>query len=174
MFLQPASHGEPGLTLVLNWPHHEPVLDVIARLALAGPVRVIVGGNRFDAPQLARVIRRHTVHLDQTLARIEVVRPFTCYQTVTLLAETAVATPLLFLDALTPFYDESISDGESQRLAVATTAQLRRLKQQAPLLVTLRPPPTPARRGLLKLVRGTADRVYVYTPPQRTVQPTLF
>ncbi|KAA3660259.1 MAG: hypothetical protein DWQ04_19940, partial [Chloroflexi bacterium] len=150
-----------------------PILDVIARLALHGPVQVIVGGNRFDAHRLARVIRRHTVQLDETLARIQQARPFTCHQTIALLADTQPATPIVMIDMLNTFYDENISDAESARLVGMTVNHLCGLGKQAPVLLTLRPPTTPARAGLIKIVQGIVDWVYVYDAPESGHQPPL-
>jgi len=165
---------EWGVTAVFHLPNPDPILDVIAQLALLGTVQVIVGGNRFDAHRLARVIRQHTVQLDETLARIQQARPFTCHQAITLLAGTQPATPIVMLDMLNTFYDENISDAESERLVDVAAGHLRRLGQQAPVLITLRPPLTPTRAGLIKIVRGIADWVYVYDAPESTRQPPLF
>ncbi len=93
--------NERGITVVIDVPNTNTILEVIARLALLHPVRVIVGGNRFDVHQLARIIRRHTVRLDETLERIQQARPFTCFQALTLLAETPSTMPLVALDILT-------------------------------------------------------------------------
>lgn len=165
---------EHGLTVVVGLSHQQPVLEVIARLALHGRVQVVVGGNRFDAHRLARIIRRHTIQLDQTLARIHQARPFTCFQALKLLAETQPVTPLVAIDVLTTFYDENISDAESVRLVSLAVAQLQRLSEQAPVLVTVRPAAVPARAGLIKIVQRAASQLYIYEFPDKTVQPPLF
>lgn len=170
----PANPHAQGLTVVIGWPHHEPVLELVARLALAGPVRVLVGGNRFDAHQLARVIRRHTTRLDETLARIHLARPFTCYQVITLLEQTTGDVPLIFLDMLTTFYDDAISPQESKRLAHTAVAHLQRCQQQTPVLVTLRPTPPAAGFDLSPLIQVAADQVYIYSPPSAARQASLF
>jgi len=164
----------PGLTLVIGWPHQAALLEMAARLALQGPLRVIVGGARFDAQQLARSVRRHTTRVDQTLQRIQLARPFTCYQALTLLAHTAPNAPLLLLDMLDTFYDDNVSGPESVRLARQAAGHLRRLKQQVPVLVTLGATAVPARRALIQIVQETADHVAVYAPPAAPRQPTLF
>ncbi len=164
---------EHGLTVVVGLSDKQPVLDVIARLALLHPVQVIVGGNRFDAHHLARIIRRHTVQLDLVLGRIQQARPFTCYQALKLLEETKPTMPLVALDLLTTFYDENISDGESVRLVNIAISHLQRLAQQTLVLVTMRPPAMPARAGLIQLVQGAADQLYIYQFPQESFQPPL-
>lgn len=163
-----------GITVAIGLSDNVPILELIARLALLYPVQVIVGGNRFDAHQLARIIRRHTVHLDPTLERIHQARPFTCFQVLSLLTETHPTRPLIALDLLTTFYDENISDSESIRLVGIAASHLQRLGRQAPVLITLRPPATAARPGLIKRIQNIADQLYVYELPKETIQPPLF
>lgn len=163
----PLPPHEQGLTAVIGWPHQDAILELVARLALSGSVRVLVGGNRFDAHHLARQVRRHTTHLDETLARIHLARPFTCYQTITLLEQTAGDMPLVCLDLLATFYDDAVSLPERIRLTRIAVTHLRRCRAQVPVLVTLRPPP-PSAADLTPIVQAAADQVYRYTPP-----PTL-
>lgn len=165
---------ERGISVVFGLPESKSLLEMITRLALLQPVRVVVGGNRFDAHQLARIIRRHTVHLDLTLERIQQARPFTCYQAVKLLAETQPTMPLVVIDMLTTFYDENITDSESFRLTNIAIGHLQRLGRQAPVLVSLRPSPMPPRVGLVKIVQDVADQLYIYQAPEETFQPSLF
>ena len=176
MFTLPAVK-ERGITVVTGLSDSDPILELIARLAVLSPVQVIVGGNRFDAHRLARIVRRQTIQLDQILARIELARPFTCFQTLKLLEDTQPGTPLIALDLLTTFYDENISDSDSVRLVNIAINHLQRLGQQVPVLVTLRPPlPSEAvhRSGLVTLVQNSADQLYVYETPVETYQPPLF
>lgn len=174
MLTLPTRIEEQGLTVVVGLSDSEPILDVIARLALLHPVQVIVGGNRFDAHKLARIIRRHTVQLDLVLERIQQARPFTCYQALKLLDETKPTMPLVALDLLTTFYDENISDGESVRLVNIALSHLQRLAQQTPVLITLRPPAASARAGLVRRVQDVANQLYIYEWPQESFQPPLF
>lgn len=169
-----SSPHKHGLIVANGLAQSKPILAFIARLALLSPLHVIVAGNRFDAHQLARVIRRHAPSVDQTLNRIQQARPFTCYQVIALLENTQVSMPVIILDMLTPFYDDSVTDADSVRLVTAAMAQLQRLAQHVPVLVTLRPPATPARAGLVKIVQSAADDVYIYEPPAQAIQPTLF
>jgi len=170
----PVNPHAQGLTVVIGWPHHEPVLELVARVALNGPVRVLVGGNRFDAQRLARVIRRHTTRLDETLGRIQLARPFTCYQVITLLEQTTGDVPLIFLDMLATFYDDAVSAAESTRLARMAVAHLQRCQQQVPVLVTLRPAPLAAGFDLSPLIQAAADQIYIYSPPPAARQASLF
>lgn len=165
---------EQGLTVVIDIPDPQTILEMIARLAQEHPLHVIVGGNHFDAHQLARIIRRQTVQLDETLARIQQARPFTCYQALTLLAQTSPTTPLIALDILTTFYDENISNAESIRLVNIAIAHLQRLSQDAPVLVTCRSADAVIRPGLLKLIKAAAADVYQFDAPTESFQPPLW
>jgi hypothetical protein len=148
------------------------MLELVARLALSGPVRVLVGGNRFDAHHMARLVRRHTIRLDETLARIHLARPFTCYQTITLLEQTTGDMPLVCLDLLTTFYDDAVSLPERIRLTRIAVTHLCRCRAQVPVLVTLRPPP-PSAADLTPIVQAAADQVYRYASPPAMQQPWL-
>ena len=131
--------GELGLVI---GPRAErlQMLELSARLALHGAVRVLDGGNSYNALYVARYVRRQTVQLDETLNRILVARAFTCYQMVTLLCETAVSpTPTLVLDLLATFGDENVDLGESIRLLRLAIVQLQRLCRLAPVVVSIRP-----------------------------------
>jgi len=154
------------------------MLELSARLALNGAVRVLDGGNSYNALYVARYIRRHTVRLDETLNRISVARAFTCYQIVTLLGETAVSTaPTLVLDLLATFGDESIDLRESIRLLRLALAQLQRLCRLAPVVVSIRPFPIHQsdRTVLTELVMNAATHHFVREPLEKAVfQPTLF
>ncbi len=164
---------ERGITVVVGLPDQKPLLEVITQLALQAHIRVIVGGNRFDAHQLARIIRRHTVHVDQTLERIHLARPFTCYQVLTLLEQPQATTPLVVLDMLSTFYDDNISKADSIRLVRTAVTHMCQFGELVPILVTLRPPPTPERQELTELIQDAADYVYIYDPPRTPVQPSL-
>ncbi len=173
MLTLPTRLEEHGLTVVVGLSDSQPILDVIARLALLHPVQVVVGGNRFDAHHLARIIRRHTVQIDLVLERIQQARPFTCFQALKLLEETKPTMPLVALDLLTTFYDENISDGESVHLVNIALSHLQRLAQQTLVLVTMRPPAMPVRAGLMKMVQDIANQLYIYESPENSFQPPL-
>ncbi len=131
-------------------PVDEAMLDLVARLALketpgACSVRVLDGGNHFNAYTVARSIRRQTVDLVETplegaLRRIHLSRAFTCYQMVTLLQETPLdATPTCLLDLLSTFYDEAVRLEESRRLLQICLKAIQRLSSQAPVIVNVWP-----------------------------------
>ncbi len=187
--------GELGLVI---GPHAERLhmLELSAVLAQRDAVRVLDGGNSYNALYVARYIRRHTVQLAATLNRITVARAFTCYQMVTLLQETATSAcstalshstplsrsvqavspaPTLVLDLLATFGDESIDLGESMRLLRLAIIQLQRLCRLAPVVVSLQPLRQPERAILMELVMNAATHHFVREMPGTAVsQPSLF
>lgn len=163
-----------GVTLLVGFPSEEPLLDLVAQLALVSKVQVVVGGNCFDAHKLARLVRRRTVALDETLERIGQTRPFTANQTVQLINELEPTTPIIVLDLLTTFYDENISDVESVRLVRLAGERLYALGEQTAVIVTARKQPTSGRAGLIKLLHGTANRVYLQEQRDIPIQKHLF
>jgi len=158
--------GYSARLLVLAGPFaaSQTMLEFAAHLALRGAVKVLDGGNRFNAYTVARVLRSlDAKDLMQALARIEVARAFTCYQ-MTAMLESAIPQkiPTLVIDLLDTFYDESAALDERIRLARRSAAHLQRLSRQAPVVVSLRPPP-PSQNdptGLQEIIREAADRFY--------------
>lgn len=169
--------GELGLVIGPRAERMQ-MLELSAILALRGRVRVLDGGNSYNALYVARYIRRHAVQLNETLNRIQVARAFTCYQMVTLLQETAVScTPTLVLDLLATFGDESIDLNESVRLLRLAIVQLQRLCQLAPVVASIRPFPSHQsdRTVLIEQVMTAASRHFFRKPEETAVsQPTLF
>lgn len=181
--------GELGLVL---GPRAERLhmLELSAVLAQRGAVRVLDGGNSYNALYVARYIRRHTVQMEAALNRIAVARAFTCYQMVTLLQETACTeqlnavelaevavspAPTLILDLLATFGDESIDVGESVRLLRLALIQLQRLCRLAPVIVSLQPLRQPERAVLTELVLNAATHYFIREPLETAVaQPSLF
>ncbi len=88
--------------LVVLGPHlrqlHPAVLEQAARLALKGPLQILDGGNCLDLYGLARHLRRLDTHVESLLQRIQVARPFTCYQMATLLAQVTCSEVVAFKD----------------------------------------------------------------------------
>jgi hypothetical protein len=148
-----------------------------ARLALGGPLRVLDGGNRFDAYGLARLLRRCTPALPAALQRVQVARAFTCHQMAALLAggEAIPGVPILALDLLATFLDENVPLDERLHLLGLCTARLHRLAQAAPLLVSSAPPPGDEPSGeLYARLEQAAGRVWRLELPAAPQQPRLF
>lgn len=127
------------------------MLELAARLAVLGSIRVLDGGNQFNPLPVARTIRSLTLELEPALAGIRISRAFTCYQMLALLEqEPAQNRPVLVLDLLATFYDESVPLSEAGRLLRACLVHLRRLSAGAPVVVSARPPkPVCAERQVL-------------------------
>lgn len=113
---------QPGRFLLMVMPRTltDESIKKILILIPSGPVRMVIGNNRFDAYTIARALHRHTWAPRAYLEEIRLARAFTCYQMLTLLQETAAnPTPTLVVGLLSTFYDENISDFESSRLLEA-------------------------------------------------------
>jgi len=153
----PVKSGSLSL-LVGPKAERESLLELTAVLAALGPVRVLDGGNSFNALRVARLLRRQTWRLDEALNRITVARAFTCYQVVTLFENTPVSpAPQLALDLLPTFYDENVTPQESMRLLRKVLFHIKRLARHAPVVVGVRPPPGPERAGLVDLLMEAAE-----------------
>lgn len=170
----------PGHLLVLLAPHAagEIMLTITAHLAQRTALRVMDGGNRFNAYKVARALRGLGVEaLDQALARVHVARAFTCYQMVALLEQASPqAAPTLVIDLLNTFYDESVPLAERRRLLEGCLGHLRRLSEQAAVVVSLRPPRPPEvdATGMQQRVQSCADQVWFQEEVLPVQQPRLF
>ena len=178
----------PGdLALVIAPQAGGPIMvDLIAHLACRGPLRILDGGNRFDAYgcnlAVARVLNSRTANLPAVLERIHLARAFTCYQMATLLKETLEQpTPTIALDLLSTFYDESVPAAESQRLLETCIAHLRRLNCVAPVAVSVRPGPSAShlkadidRPQLMETLLAAAGQVFTLEPYIPSPPPRLF
>jgi len=167
----------PGqFTLVVLPPRaNPPLLHMVARLALRGPLRLLDGGNRFNAYTVAQALRRHTGQVEAALARIRISRAFTCYQVAALLAETpALPASTVALDLLATFRDESVPLWERRRLLAVCREHLRRLASQAPLLVSVTAQGASGADELLAMLEEAADQVWRFAPPLPPAAPRLF
>ena len=149
---------------------HGPMLDLIARLALEGEVRVFDAGNQCNVYPIAQRLRRATPAVNAALERIRVQRAFTCYQVAALLSEAVPSrTPTLALDFLSSFYDQDVKLPEATLLLHDCLAQLQHLASQAPVLVSARPPVEACaeRLPMLNLLRTAAAQRWelVEAPP---------
>jgi hypothetical protein len=151
------------------------MLEIVTRLACRGPLRVLDGGNQFNAYPLARALRRRSADLDAILARIRLARVFTCYQMETLLlAASPTPEPTIALDFLATFLDESVALAERHRLLAVCARHLRRLSRTAPVVVSARSAggaegQQAERAGLLAILREAADEVVEWQPPVRSL-----
>ncbi len=146
---------------------------LLVQLALDGPVRVLVGGNRYPGYAIHRLARRCTSQLGQVLGHIQVARAFTCYQMLALLQQSCAATPsapVVILDLLDSFSDQNVPAWERARLLHACAERLQRLAERAPLLISLRFPFSPEAAVWVSLLERAADCIWQLDPgPDPTV-----
>ena len=150
------------LVVRANDRHELAMFNLAAEHALAGPLYVLDGGNCINIYPLARALRQRTASLSTALENVRLARAFTCYQMLALLEGTQPdGAPVLVLDLLSTFYDESVPLFESQRLLANALRQLMRLRIAAPLAVSARLPNTAAasRRPLYDTLIQTAEEL---------------
>lgn len=149
---------------------------LLVELALRGEALAIDGGNLLQAYPLARALRERTNRFDLFCQRVRIRRAFTAYQMLALLESLPLLTsPLVILDPLASFYDETLPVGQARWLAQRCLGEVERLKQAAPVFILLRTCPSPQRRFLHEMVCHRADTLFF--EPEKTssfVQPSLF
>jgi hypothetical protein len=120
----------------------EAIFDLAARLALAGGLEVLDGGNTFNAYRAARALRGLDARAVRALEATRLARAFTCYQVAALLEEMAAAPrpalPLLVLDFLATFGDQSVALRERRRLLNLCLARLEQIAAHRPVGVWVR------------------------------------
>ena len=144
--------------------------QLIIEYALRGPVRILIGGNRFDLYNIAyalaaQVGNRFYDILENhiTLSRAEI-----CPQMVELLTQTETsATPTLVADLLTPFYEEGFPDAEVDHHLFESIRELRRMSAQATVIVSAYP--RAPRLRLFHALERAAKQHQRLEPPTRPV-----
>jgi len=146
-----------------------------ARLSLQGPVRVLDGGDLYDAHAVARLVRVFTPRLDETLAHIKIARAFTCYQVEALLAaQQPGPDPLLGLDLLDAFADENVPLAHRDYLAQQMVHRLLQLARCSITLVGVAPAADPPLNSYIFWLAQAAQRVLRLEDPQPPRQWRLF
>jgi hypothetical protein len=173
----PSREREGSITLMTgrrSYVHHS-MHALLVELALAGPVKVLIGGNRYDHYwinyALAAVTPLYEYILDH---HIRLSRAETCYQMVELLTQTkAESVPCLVLDLLATFYDEGLPEREIDQLLFEAILQLRRLGRRAAITVSAHM--GEKRPQLLKVLEHAVDRAEEPSAPmfQPSLQPGL-
>lgn len=164
--------------LLMRRSQAKPLLrDLIARLALRGPLVVLDGGNAFDAFGIARLVRRQTHQVEAVLERIRLARAFTCYQMLALLrGASADRRPKVVIDLLATFQDDSVAEVDKDFLLRECLSLLDRLSRSAPVIVCVCPPTGPAGgfSRMLAQVREVATAFYMEKSEPGPLQPALF
>jgi len=191
--------SQPRLSLF--WGTQAPtraLLTAATTMAAGGlPVRLFDGGNSFDGYFVARLARQLALSAprppwgDQMESRPAVLDPydildqmrlsraFTCFQLAELIENApAGPEPLIVLDLLATFYDESVPLRDSERLLATTLTHLRRLAAAGPVVVGAREPQTLVKERwlLLDQLQAIADAAWMLRPPapEAVLQPRLF
>jgi hypothetical protein len=170
----------PQLSLIwgANTPTHQ-LLAIFTWLASRGEApRVFDGGNRFDGYFAARMARRMAPQPEIALGRLRLSRAFTCYQLAQLIEEAdASLSPVLILDLLSTFYDNSVPLRDVERLLTQVISHLKRLAAVGPVIVGAREPKAIVqdRWKLLEQLQIAADTTWMLRPPpgETVEQPRL-
>jgi hypothetical protein len=157
----------PGSILLLTGaraPLQQHMYHLIVQSALAGPVKLLVGANRYDHYGIIYALARLTGDYESILAEnIRLSRAETCYQMVELLAQTeADEACTLAMDPLKTFYDEGVPEREVHQLLFESILHLRRLSKPAPLVVSAGP--SAKRPYLYQALAKAADRIEQVPP----------
>jgi hypothetical protein len=168
----------PTTLVILYAPDagRETISRLTAELAPRGQITLLDGGNRFRANQVFRLLRKKPTQVNSAANNIFIWRAFTCYQMLALLEGTpSLRRPFIIMDLLATYYDEHVSTNEARRLLGLCLGEIDRLRQFAPVLVTLAPPLLPERSFLIDMVCARADQVLTREMPLVIPsQPALF
>lgn len=157
------------------------LLELSAHLALRGPLLLLDCGNRANPLPLARHLRRLTPDPLRAMGNIQVARAFTCFQVKALLEQVAffpAQQPLMILELLATFYDESVSYAEGHRLLEQSLHCVRHVCRAAPVLISARHPPAdfPERGVFVDMLCSIADQYWLEEKPapRPPAQPPLW
>ena len=116
---------------------HAWLMEPMASLAERGPIQVIDGGNHFNAYRLAKAIGGHGLDPTPVLRQVFVSRSFACHQLAACLSlVTSRPLPLIVLDFLATFQDESVPLHERRKLFNVCLWRLRQISRTGPILIT--------------------------------------
>jgi len=170
--------------LVLFGPHAGGgrMLDLAARLALRGPLYMLDCGNRSNMYRVARELRGLTGDPAGMLKNIRLSRAFTCFQVYALLEKLVpeAGVPVLVMDLLSTFMDESVQAAESALIFTRTLDCIERTSRVAPVVVSAKPllSISSPRLGLLAELKRRATHIWeelsLQEPEKSDLQPSLF
>lgn len=150
------------------------LFEMVARLAVQGPLYVLDAGNTFQGYYLARALRRYSSDIATPMQRVMLSRAFTCYQIAAQLEETISDTqPILLLDFLSTFYDQGVRTADRRRLLNTCLRRLQSLSRRVPLAMWIRQRTVIPQEALsfLGTVQAAAD--VVWYPPKRPALPVM-
>ncbi len=154
----------------------EKIIELIAALALRGPLHLVAGSEWLPAYGLTNAIRQSTVEVKRALERVRLARAFTCYQLLDLLAEARPdKDPLLVLNLLDNFYSPDIPLPVRLRVLSQCNGHLQRLSIYKPVAILIQETPAVEYRQFHALLAAIADEIIqAGTEPDEFTQPTLF
>lgn len=175
----PAALISPSRRLVLvenAGEKRENITELIAALALRGPLYVVAGSDWLPGYSLTRLIRHRTREVKQTLQHVRMARAFTCYQLLDLVAGTRPDDePLLLLDFLSTFYNDDIPLPVRFRLLRQCCGHLQRLAFRKAVALLIQELPVPDYPAFHAILAQSADEVLRVEPgPEQVCQPELF
>jgi hypothetical protein len=136
------------------WPATQVIADF---LVLLGPLRIILGGNRYTLQYLPLMLSNRVVDIYSVIESIHVSRAETCYQMLDALQKTpSIKEPLLMMEMLDPFYDENLSNSEVKGLLARCIAILHRVSKIAPVFISA--DPDKERPELIKMLFAAATQ----------------
>ncbi len=136
------------------WPATQVIADF---LALLGPLRIILGGNRYTLQYLPLMLSNRVIDIYGVIENIHISRAETCYQMLDALQKTHPSKePLLMMEMLDPFYDENLSNNEVQGILARCISILQRLNQAAPVFISA--DPDKERPELIKMLFAVATQ----------------
>jgi hypothetical protein len=155
----------------------EGVTELFATLAMRGSFQAIAGGEWIPTYALVQSVRRRTTEVQQVLGRVQLTRPFTCYQVLDLLEDIRPEhDPILILDFLHHFYNADIQPFVRRRVLEQCCKHLQRLALLRPLIVLVERLDTDEYRQFFPLVAASADEVLrlAEVPALEDAQLSLF
>lgn len=174
----------PNELLVVFGPHAGGgrMLDLAARLALRGPLYILDCGNRSNMYHVAKALRPLTADPAAMLKNIRLSRAFTCYQVLALLEKLRpeAGVPVLILDLLSTFMDESVHLDESVMLFEKTMHCIKSASRVTPVVTSAKPllSISSPRLVLLAQLKRQATRIWeelsLQPPAPLELQPSLF
>jgi len=174
----------PNELLVVFGPHAggTRMLDLAARLALRGPLYILDCGNRSNMYHVAKALRPLTADPAGKLQNIRLSRAFTCYQVLALLEKLRPETgvPVLILDLLATFMDESVQLEESTLLFEKTLHCIKSASRVTPVVSSAKPllSISSPRLVLLAHLKRHATQIWeelsLMPPAAVELQPSLF
>ena len=167
----------PGHLLLVETlgPEKEKITELIAKLILRGPLRVVAGSDWLPAYALSRRIRQRSLDVKQILDRLYVARAFTCYQVLDLLEGTrSSGDPLLILDLLHNFYDPDIPLPTRLRILKQCSQHLERLSYHRPVAVLIQQAHNEDYQAFYSILLPIADEILrVHEGGEQVSQPAL-